>query len=266
MLLLISRRRKKIFLMTNNDSTENTVGKCPVQHGNDNNNNKIGVSECPVKHGQQQRAQCPVQQSQLSPDNKIPMDLENRMEPSENGGPADQQTPLPIDRQISTIPRGPAAEHQSHWVYPSQQQFYNALKRKNHETNAEDIESILHIHNDMNERCWQEIVRMEQRLSSGGCEPRLVRFAGRPSDMTPKARILSWLGMAPKPFDRHDWIVDRCGREVRYVIDYYHAPHARPGTAVFYVDARPALDNVTGVKDRLTMFYDEMFSASSSNQ
>jgi hypothetical protein len=23
------------------------------------------------------------------------------------------------------------------------------------------------------------------------------------------------------PFDRHDWIVDRCGREVRYVIDFY---------------------------------------------
>lgn len=24
-----------------------------------------------------------------------------------------------------------------------------------------------------------------------------------------------------RPFDRHDWIVDRCGREVRYVIDFY---------------------------------------------
>ena len=23
------------------------------------------------------------------------------------------------------------------------------------------------------------------------------------------------------PFDRHDWYVDRCGREVRYVIDFY---------------------------------------------
>lgn len=25
----------------------------------------------------------------------------------------------------------------------------------------------------------------------------------------------------PAPFDRHDWIVDRCGKEVRYVIDFY---------------------------------------------
>ena len=23
------------------------------------------------------------------------------------------------------------------------------------------------------------------------------------------------------PFDRHDWTVDRCGKEVRYIIDYY---------------------------------------------
>lgn len=26
----------------------------------------------------------------------------------------------------------------------------------------------------------------------------------------------------PAPFDRHDWTVDRCGKEVRYVIDYYY--------------------------------------------
>lgn len=30
----------------------------------------------------------------------------------------------------------------------------------------------------------------------------------------------SWLG-GPLPFDRHDWYVDRCGQEVRYVIDFY---------------------------------------------
>ena len=24
-----------------------------------------------------------------------------------------------------------------------------------------------------------------------------------------------------EPFDRHDWTVDRCGKEVRYIIDYY---------------------------------------------
>lgn len=30
----------------------------------------------------------------------------------------------------------------------------------------------------------------------------------------------SWVG-GQMPFDRHDWVVDRCGDEVRYVIDFY---------------------------------------------
>ena len=34
------------------------------------------------------------------------------------------------------------------------------------------------------------------------------------------ARLMSWVG-GPLPFDRHDWFVDRCGEEVRYVIDFY---------------------------------------------
>lgn len=34
------------------------------------------------------------------------------------------------------------------------------------------------------------------------------------------ARLMGWIG-GPLPFDRHDWYVDRCGEEVRYVIDFY---------------------------------------------
>lgn len=37
---------------------------------------------------------------------------------------------------------------------------------------------------------------------------------------SPLARIKGWFGSDP-PFDRHDWYVDRCGKEVRYVIDFY---------------------------------------------
>lgn len=35
---------------------------------------------------------------------------------------------------------------------------------------------------------------------------------------------LAWArkaGGGLEPFDRHDWVVDRCGREVRYIIDFY---------------------------------------------
>ena len=44
--------------------------------------------------------------------------------------------------------------------------------------------------------------------------PRLKKFAGRPQDYSPKARLLNFLGYK-LPFDRHDWVVDRCGKEVR---------------------------------------------------
>lgn len=54
--------------------------------------------------------------------------------------------------------------------------------------------------------------RVLQALHSG-CTPKLKRFTGRPQDYSPKARLLNLLGYK-LPFDRHDWIVDRCGREV----------------------------------------------------
>ena len=39
-------------------------------------------------------------------------------------------------------------------------------------------------------------------------------LSGSRRDYSPKARLLNMLGYK-LPFDRHDWIVDRCGREVR---------------------------------------------------
>ena len=48
-------------------------------------------------------------------------------------------------------------------------------------------------------------------------EPRLKRFQGRPNDHSPKARLLNLLGYK-LPFDRHDWVVDRCGRDVRCAV------------------------------------------------
>ena len=35
------------------------------------------------------------------------------------------------------------------------------------------------------------------------------------------------------PFDRHDWIVDRCGKQVRYIIDYYDGGNVDPETHEF---------------------------------
>ena len=43
------------------------------------------------------------------------------------------------------------------------------------------------------------------------------------------------------PFDRHDWVVDRCGTKVEYVIDFYAGrDEKKEGKALnFYLDVRP---------------------------
>lgn len=69
--------------------------------------------------------------------------------------------------------------------------------------------------------------------------------------MTPKARINSILGYAA-PFDRHDWVVDRCGTSVDYVIDFYAGKDERKeGKSLnFYLDVRPKLNSFEGWKMR----------------
>lgn len=55
------------------------------------------------------------------------------------------------------------------------------------------------------------------------------------------------------PFDRHDWVVDRCGRQVRYVIDFYAGPPTPSGSPSMHMDVRPALDSFGAALDRLRM-------------
>ncbi|KAJ1650572.1 holocytochrome c synthase [Dispira simplex] len=141
------------------------------------------------------------------------------------------------------------------WVYPSSQQFHQALARKGWETPEEHVDMMVAIHNFLNEGCWQEILKWEELHKDACCDPQLLRLRGRPNDLSPKARFLGWFG-TPKPFDRHDWVVSRCGREVRYVIDYY-AGQGQPDVPEFFVDVRPALDSPQSIMDRIRMTYRE---------
>ena len=53
------------------------------------------------------------------------------------------------------------------------------------------------------------------------------------------------------PFDRHDWIVDRCGEDVRYIIDYYDGGKVDMTNYQFTIlDVRPAFDSFGAVWDR----------------
>ena len=59
---------------------------------------------------------------------------------------------------MSSIPR---AKDSSKWEYPSAQQFYNALVRKGWETPEEHVQTMVDIHNFLNEEAWQEILKWE---------------------------------------------------------------------------------------------------------
>lgn len=52
------------------------------------------------------------------------------------------------------------------------------------------------------------------------------------------------------PFDRHDWIVDRCGKEVRYIIDYYDGGVTDEQYRFALLDVRPAMDSFGNAYDR----------------
>lgn len=161
---------------------------------------------------------------------------------------------LSTDREASTIPRDDA----SRWQYPSPRMFYNALRRKGKGVPAEAIDSMLAVHNFLNEAVWEEIVQKEALLHPECAEVKLKRFMGRPDDLSPTAWWHVKIRGGEAPFDRHDWMVDRCGCDVRYVIDYYSG-HPVQGEASFNVDIRPALDSPQACLDRFRLFWNKQF-------
>jgi cytochrome c heme-lyase len=110
--------------------------------------------------------------------------------------PANPTTPEPHAANASKTP------DETHWVYPSEQQFFLAMMRKHAAKmysadmpapNPEDMKTIVPIHNAVNERAWYELMKWEEGQGGEKCGGvRLVSFKGRPKDRTPKA----WLNVA----------------------------------------------------------------------
>lgn len=173
-------------------------------------------------------------------------------------------------------------EATGNWIYPSEKQFFEALMRKGNTPNststaselATSVASIIPIHNAVNERAWKQIQDWEKKGPSsdpgstkcGG--PKLYSFRGLgvdPEFLSPRARINGWLGYQ-LPFDRHDWVVERCnGEQIEYVIDFYQGKpssnggQGRPGNAgpeklSFFLDVRPKLNSYEGLRMRFNRF------------
>jgi len=224
--------------------------------------------------------------SKKTSDAKIGVSIPSSIEESlqHNQSPmSDQKIPLSTHRVISTIPKSDKVVCPTHqvaideeksndnWVYPSEQQFYNAMRRKGWEAPDEtNMPSVVHIHNAVNEQSWKHVKRWEKETHD--CDkPKLVRFMGRPKDVSPKAWIFSNLFFYKPPFDRHDWYVESKKEEIddgvddyekittRYVIDFYEGksssslntinPNMSPVS--MYLDVRPALDHPRNFFDRV---------------
>ncbi|KAJ9642402.1 Cytochrome c1 heme lyase [Coniosporium apollinis] len=255
-------------------------------------------SACPVDHKsraawlEHAEAQRPAQNS-----SKSPLPVGETCDSSQVDQSTSKDSPLQLpsflrgprlatDREVSTIPRAlpkatkdgkrlanneqetGADKSSGNWIYPSEQMFFNAMRRKNYNPQAEDMRSIIPIHNAVNERAWKEIKEWEKgrgadaygstlvsnevivtEHSCGG--PRLESFSGSATSLTPKARLNTFMGYSA-PFDRHDWVVDRCGKKVEYVIDFYAGKdEKKPGKSLnFYLDVRPKLNSLEGWKMR----------------
>lgn len=175
-------------------------------------------SSCPVPHNQAPTGKSD-EASFLSKINPL-----NYMFRELSQAPAPNQThALPVERDPSSIPKGTG---DGNWEYPSPQQMYNALLRKGYtDTDVTAVESMVAVHNFLNEGAWAEVVEWEKRFGGGfsrGWEicrrgeenaedtrrvldwksnsepinPTLIRFQGRPKDMTPKAamfQVMGWL-------------------------------------------------------------------------
>ncbi|DBA03600.1 TPA: hypothetical protein N0F65_006779 [Lagenidium giganteum] len=178
------------------------------------------------------------------------------------GAPEDEPEPnLSKARVVSSIPKSDfTPEHQregkDRWEYPSEDMYYKAMKRKGWEPEPEQMRTIVAIHNTVNEQSWREVLKWES-FHPAQEPPKLKRFLGKPTEYSPKARLMNLFGWSVLPFDRHDWIVERDGKEVRYVIDFYSG-QPEPGRPMsVYLDVRPALDSVDGFVDRLRWQFHE---------
>jgi len=160
---------------------------------------------------------------------------------------------LSTEREVSSIPK--TGSDGVKWEYPSPQQFYNALLRRNKTAEEETMDSVVHVHNVVNEDSWKQVLEWE--IMHECREPSLQRFVGKSEEPSIKARLRQSLGLlrGEELFDRHDWYVDRCGKKtVRYIIDYYDTSactNSNPSDFNVRIDTRPAPDSVGAVWDRI---------------
>lgn len=290
--------------MGNTSSRSETISTPPADTKSDS------ISACPVDHAARQAwldAASESKNAPLPPNHPKPGTVSATAPTTQNVSPyhphPEKKRPLASDRVISSIPRAssspetttpslssspspnaqtssPSTSSTGNWIYPSEKMFFDAMARKQHSPKVDDMAAVVPIHNAVNERAWYLIKQWEGRFTDpelnkrcGG--PRLRSFQGDSRKLSPRAR---WLGLwgYERPFDRHDWVVERCpsgsgsvtrdgleptrGEEIEYVIDFYRGRESekgggRRGGLNFYLDVRPKLNSWEGWRMRFQRFW-----------
>lgn len=244
------------------ENEEKSASKCPVDHKNMSEEQVAGfMSQFKgEKISTMQKDPSDSSNREQPPSQKMydvygqEIDPANKMPTTPNQVPSPgQQTRLSTDREASSIPKSGGPDGET-WVYPSPQMFYNALQRKGKAADVDeaDMDTVVAIHNSMNEKTWNVVMDWERRFHCDTCpDPKLKRFTGRPHDLSPAAWFRSTFRGYAKPFDRHDWTVDRCGKEdVTYIIDYYYRENTADGEPI-EIHVRPAIESMSTAWDRL---------------
>ncbi|KAL6792828.1 cytochrome c and c1 heme-lyase [Trichoderma sp. SZMC 28012] len=240
-------------------STQNEASKCPVDHSATKKpsswtqtiSSYIWSSPSPATD------HLPANHPAIPASTTSPSNLETSRVTSTIPRSFTNPDECPVDHGASANPSNAeiesGADASGNWVYPSEKMFFEAMKRKGYDAREVDMKTVVPIHNAVNERAWQHIKEWEAPyLTDSKCDgPRLSSFANKSTRMTPTARINTILGYTA-PFDRHDWVIDRCGTRVDYVIDFYAGrPGGTAGAPSFYLDVRPKLNTLEGVKMRV---------------
>ena len=230
------------------------------------------MNACPLGHDKREGPTCPLSgTTKASPNNEDTLDASNQI-PQDILNTTFSEASLPpgisSERIQSSIPRTPSSatttsteDLLNYWKYPSPAMFWKAIEKKHSGapvmrtlmTHPSDINAVVHLHNIVNERVWQEIKYWEKTLhaneylsfhekDNNGLEltselaspsktattailtfpfPTLTRFVGRPGDYSPKSLWNHYVLGYTLPFDRHDWYVNRNGTTVRYIVDFY---------------------------------------------
>ncbi|KAL2417565.1 Holocytochrome-c synthase [Exophiala dermatitidis] len=155
-------------------STSSTASSCPVKSSSNSpllnlpssSSSPSSTSQNPATTSSQasESSQQPPSRASLTLSKLNPL---NYMPSLSNARPSDspQEVSLSLEREKSSIPRG---DSDSTWEYPSPQQMYNAMLRKGYtDTPADAVESMVAVHNFLNEGAWKEIEDWERIFSKG---------------------------------------------------------------------------------------------------